>query len=136
MSQSDDAQAAQGEEELQAIEGEYIAAHAAHDEQSGESAESEAGIDAVQMIASMLHLSCAIIAPAWEVSESEAGALAAAYVPLVEKYMPGGLRFGPELQAIAVTMIVFGPRIGKPRKNHTDSKTEKNADNEGATGGV
>lgn len=58
-----------------------------------------------------------LLAPAWNVQDEEVKALADAYAALIEKYWPGGLQgFGVELNALLVTLAVFGPRLKMPRK--------------------
>jgi hypothetical protein len=56
-----------------------------------------------------------ILAPAWEVTDGEKQLIAAAYAPVIDKYFPD-LDLGPELGAVAVTALVFGPRYSKPRR--------------------
>lgn len=56
-----------------------------------------------------------LLAPAWEVKCEEQRALADAYGTILDKYFPAGItRWGAELNAIVVTVMVFYPRRGMP----------------------
>ncbi len=59
----------------------------------------------------------AILAPNWNLKDSEVTQLAQAYAVVIEKYFPGGAQgFGPELAAAMLTIGILAPRINKPRK--------------------
>jgi len=51
----------------------------------------------------------------WKLADQERSDLADAYATLLEKYFPN-FRSGPELAAIVVTFVVFGPRIAETAK--------------------
>ena len=56
-----------------------------------------------------------LLAPAWEVKREEQRALADAYGTVLDKYFPAGItKWGAELNAIVVTVMVFYPRRGMP----------------------
>ena len=57
-----------------------------------------------------------IIAPGWEVTPDEIDMLAESYADVLNKYFPGGISLGVEINALFCTAIIFGPRMGKPRK--------------------
>ncbi len=58
-----------------------------------------------------------LLAPAWNVQDQEVDALSDAYAALIDKYWPGGLQgFGVEINALLITLAVFGPRLKMPRK--------------------
>ncbi len=64
-----------------------------------------------------------IIAPGWNVQQSEVEMLAGAYSALLQKYFPDGPgNFGPELGAVAITIAVVGPRLRLARKPKTEEK--------------
>lgn len=54
------------------------------------------------------------VCPGWEITDQERGWLAKSYAAVIDKYFPDGIR-SPELAALAVTVIVFAPRRGRPR---------------------
>lgn len=58
----------------------------------------------------------ATLAPNWNIEKSEIEQLAKVYGAVVDKYFPGGIILGPEISAVMLTLAIFGPRIGKPRK--------------------
>lgn len=71
-----------------------------------------------------------IFCPAWNLKGAEIEQLAEAYAPVLDKYMPGGMSFGVELNAVLVTALIIGPRMKTPRKPEQDqepknSETEK-----------
>lgn len=72
-----------------------------------------------ELIVQLLIPTFQLMAPAWNVQESEIDALGEAYAAVLSKYCPEGLsRWGPELTAGLTTVAVFGPRMraGLPRK--------------------
>lgn len=121
MSETEAVEKTQGEVELDALEGEYIAADAEAPGQAQPEAEAQ-GVEQKQMLAALLHLTLSAVAPAWEVQEGECAALAESYDAVIQKYWPGGLKIGPEFTAVAVTLAVFGPRWKKPRRKDDASE--------------
>jgi len=70
-----------------------------------------------------------LLAPAWNVQDQEVEALADAYAALLDKYWPGGLQgFGVEINALLITLAVFGPRLKMPRKIEEKVVTEGEGD--------
>ena len=58
-----------------------------------------------------------IMAPAWNVTPAECKALGQGVAPVLAKYFPGGASNpGPEDTAVVTVAVIFGPRIGTPRK--------------------
>lgn len=68
-----------------------------------------------QVLAKMLFMLFSTVAPAWQVQEHECEMLGGAYADVLNKYFPN-LELGVELTAVAATLIVFGPRRGKPMR--------------------
>jgi len=73
-------------------------------------------IDTKKELAVLLSPVFGIIAPAWEVTDDEIDLLAESYADAINKYFPDGLSLGVEVGAIMSTVMIFGPRWGKPRK--------------------
>lgn len=79
-----------------------------------------------ELIAVIVYQGAAILAPRWEITRQEAQSLGEAYGPLVAKHFPDGLgAWELELQAAAITAMIFAPRIGKPRKDSEPEKSEQ-----------
>lgn len=57
-----------------------------------------------------------IFFPAWGIQQKEIDELAKAWAAVIDKYMPGGLSLGVEINAALITAMIVGPRVGKPRK--------------------
>lgn len=57
-----------------------------------------------------------ILAPNWNVTPDEVDIVAEAYADVINKYFPGGLSLGVEVNALMATALIFGPRLGTPRK--------------------
>ena len=56
-----------------------------------------------------------LLAPAWDVKREEQRALADAYGTVLDKYFPAGItKWGAELNAIVISVMVFYPRRGMP----------------------
>jgi len=87
------------------LQGEYIPKAEAAEQQPSK----------VEILAAMYKLAADLLAPAWEIQQSECLVLAGAHVPLFDKYF-GSFDLGVELTAVMATAMVFGPRIGKPHK--------------------
>lgn len=84
---------------------------------TAEQAHEKAVQEYAEVLQPVLHMGFAVLAPAWEVSPTEAEALSAAYAPLLQKYWPDATsRFGPEITAAVCTAAILAPRFGKPRK--------------------
>lgn len=85
------------------------------DEPGAETKESPAEISTAELLAAVLKPTFAIVCPAWKITDKETQSLADAYGKVLDKYFPD-LSFGVELEALMITVIVFGPRYGKPSK--------------------
>lgn len=70
-----------------------------------------------ELIAPIVAMVCAVVVPAWEITQAEQEQLSGAYAAVVDKYFPEGLPMGPELGALLVTAAVVMPRLGKPTKH-------------------
>lgn len=94
-------------EQAEGVQGEY---------QPGEKAKPEnPGPSTGEMIAGLLSITFnKVLAPKrgrhWELTNKEAEAAGDAYGALLDKYFPG-FSIGPEGAAVAVTLVVFGPRV-------------------------
>jgi len=70
-----------------------------------------------RLLSQLLGLAFPILAPAWRVQPAECEILAGAWAPVLDKYAPGLVSsFGIEVQAVAVTLAIIGPRLRMPRK--------------------
>lgn len=70
-----------------------------------------------ELLAGLLVPLTQVLAPAWGVTEAECKTLGDAWGCVVDKYFPSGLgAYGVEISAVLVTVAVFGPRWGRPRK--------------------
>lgn len=75
--------------------------------------EAEAEVSTADVINELLAPTFDLLAPAWEIKLEERRALADAYGLVLDKYFPAGIsKWGAELNAIAVTVMVFYPRRG------------------------
>lgn len=84
--------------------------------QTEQKPEDQSKIPTASIAAGAFHTTFNLLAPAWQISQQECGALGEAWAPILDKYLPGILDniFGA---AIATTMIVVGPRLGHPMKH-------------------
>ena len=57
-----------------------------------------------------------LLAPNWNIQPAEIEALSSAYAALAVKYLPNVSSMGPEIGAAMVTLAIFAPRRGVPRK--------------------
>lgn len=108
--------------EARAVEGEYIPKDDPRAQQGAPGAP-EAESETAELIAAVLEPAFAVLAPNWEVTGDECRMLAQAYGPLADKYFPD-LNLGVEVKAVLVTLVVFGPRLNKPRKVEPKKKPE------------
>lgn len=59
----------------------------------------------------------ATLCPNWNVTNEECSNVAQAWGPVLDKYLPDWVtRFGVEVNAVLITLLVFGPRWSTPRK--------------------
>ena len=66
-----------------------------------------------------------LLAPAWNIQESEIEALSDAYSGVLQKYFPDGTKaVGAELGAALVTIAIFAPRVSLPRVVVDDSQSD------------
>ena len=89
-----------------------------------------------EMLAPLLGAAFRLLVPAWGVEEVESRELAAAWAAVLDKYFPGGVPIGVEVNALIVTLAVFGPRWDKPRRlaPPKSSSTAPAADGDGGKG--
>jgi len=87
----------------------------------------EPEISTSELLAPILGIGFATLAPNWKVSPDEVNQLSQAYGALIDKYLPdNGLdRFGPEISAIMVTAMIIMPRASIPRKEKKIEKPKK-----------
>lgn len=64
-------------------------------------------------LAQMLLPMFAVMRPSWAITGDECVLLAESWVPVINKYFPD-FEFGVEFNAVAATMMVFGPRLLAP----------------------
>lgn len=77
--------------------------------------EAELEVKTADVIYELLIPTFDLLAPAWDVKCEEQRALADAYGTVLDKYFPAGImKWGAELNAIVVTVMVFYPRRGMP----------------------
>ena len=73
-------------------------------------------VDTKKELAALLGPTFQILAPGWQVSAQEVDLLAESYADVLDKYFPGGVSLGVEVNAVLCTFMIFGPRWGHPRK--------------------
>lgn len=69
-----------------------------------------------QLISALIHGTCRVVCPNWEITEAESDLLAEVYIPVLDKYLGSAWAESPEIVAILATLGIFGARQGKPRK--------------------
>lgn len=75
----------------------------------------EPDVPTAELVAMILGPAFAIVAPNWNVRESEIDQLGKAYGAVLDKYFPDGLgNYGAELTAVFCTLAIVAPRRGKP----------------------
>lgn len=86
----------------------------------------EPEISTSELIAPILNIGFATLAPNWKISGEEVEQLSQAYGALLDKYLPdNGLdKYGPEISAIMVTAMIVMPRAAIPRKHKKIEKIE------------
>lgn len=100
-----------------ALEGEFI--QAGEGEQAGANGTAgpaPPGPSTGKVISALLRPTFDLLAPAWNVSDTECENLGDAYGTVLDKYFPD-FDLGPEVAALFVTFAVFGPRMRTPRHN-------------------
>ena len=73
-------------------------------------------IPTAELVAPLVGLFCATVAPAWNIGPVEQEQLAGVYAAVIDKYFPGGVPMGPEVGAVMVTAAIVVPRLGQPLK--------------------
>lgn len=74
-------------------------------------------IPTAEMLNAVLVPMFATLCPAWSVTNDECKQVAQAWGPVLDKYLPDwATRFGLEVNAVLITVLVFGPRWSTPRK--------------------
>ncbi|MFK5948524.1 MAG: hypothetical protein QM500_07115 [Methylococcales bacterium] len=64
----------------------------------------------------VVSFACDILAPNWQIQESEKEILSESYADVLDKYFPNSMgNFGIEFNALLVTVAIFAPRIKTPR---------------------
>ncbi|NKF52785.1 hypothetical protein G3R49_19700 [Shewanella sp. WXL01] len=88
-------------------------------------------VSGAEIIAPVVQLGCALLAPNWDIQPEEQQALADSYGALIDKYFPDGAgSFGVELNALLITGAIVTPRLGKPRRIEKDIDTTREAAND------
>lgn len=85
------------------------------DVRAGEVAEDQPDLPTKDIVLMAVSPLIDILAPAWGVTDQEKEMLAGAYAPVIDKYFPD-VGMSVEFSAIAVTAIIFAPRLSMPRK--------------------
>lgn len=101
-------------------------------EQIAENEEMEAAgpqIPTAELLAPVVGLLCAVVVPAWEVSQPEQTALCETYAAVIDKYFPDGLNVGVEMAALTMTAAIVMPRMGKPMKYIEAESEQEEGDN-------
>jgi hypothetical protein len=82
-----------------------------------------------EILKPVLGMGFGILAPNWQVSDSEVEQLSECYGQLVDKYFPKGVgNYGLEINAIMLTGAIVLPRLKMPRKAAPQPETEKDGD--------
>lgn len=105
------------------------------DSTAGQEQEQAAAVSTADMLLPIISVTFDMLCPAWKVTADEKKALAEAYAGVLDKYFPDGLPLGVEINALLISVMVFGPRMGKPPR-HIDAEStrvpdEKPAENAG-----
>ena len=107
--------------------GDFVPEPAAIDEGPGDDGQT---IPTAELVAPLVGLLCATVAPAWNISPEEQQQLSGAYAAVIDKYFPDGVPLGPEVGAVMVTAAIVMPRLGQPLKVEKEAtpEGEKEAD--------
>ncbi|MCW8917476.1 MAG: hypothetical protein OQL08_01465 [Gammaproteobacteria bacterium] len=111
--------AAPPEEFDQAAEFEALAAEAEQLEPTDDTPPEDLpppGPSTAEVLGQVIGPACAILAPGWQIQPEEVEQLSISYAAVVDKYWPGGVNLGPEISAALITVAIFGPRLGMPRR--------------------
>lgn len=73
-------------------------------------------IDTKDQLSMLMGPMFGVLFPAWNLQPEEIDGLAEAYAKVADKWFPGGLNLGVELEALMITAMIFGPRLKMPRK--------------------
>ena len=98
------------------------------------------GPGAAEVLFPILQMGFGVVAPNWNVQDSEVQQLAECYGQLTDKYFPDGLGdYGVEISAVMVTAAIVLPRLKLPRKIEqkpaeaaNDSQYSQEAANDGS----
>lgn len=117
--QEEEKKGSENEEAIQALEGVLVEDFEPGPDDVSGADEKGLELETSQVLLMVIGPLADILAPAWGITETEKKTLAEAYAPVIDKYWPD-LAVWPEVTAIAVTGIVFAPRIGKPRQEQQE----------------
>lgn len=82
-----------------------------------ESTPPQPDIPTTEMLNAVLVPMFATLCPNWVVTNEECAQVAQAWGPVLDKYFPDWVtKFGVEVNAVLITVLVFGPRWSTPRK--------------------
>jgi|GEM_PF-6167491 len=107
------------------------------DAEAGEGIDSGAGVqvadaapvpleDLSPIMGSIVTSTVEILCPAWGITPEEISQLAAAYGAVANKYLPAFVgRYGLEINAALVTLVIIGPHIGQPRHESPSSQDDQ-----------
>ena len=91
-------------------------------------------IPTAEMLAAALVPMFSMLCPNWCVTNEECSQVAAAWGPVLDKYLPDwATKFGVEVNAVLITVLVFGPRWSTPRKIEVIQKEKTEPVNVAAT---
>lgn len=98
-------------------------------EEIAEQAEADAVAELTVPLTMLIAGAGAILAPNWQITQEESGALAEVYAPVITKYFPNMANFsgGVEMNAAMVTLGIVGARVmaGTPRKLEPETDNEQ-----------
>jgi hypothetical protein len=141
MSEAAATQEAPQEHDSQAAEFEQlereIMQEAANDAGPVQQPQQQQGPGAAEVLFPILQMGFGVMAPNWNVQDSEVQQLAECYGQLTDKYFPDGLGdYGVEISAVMVTAAIVLPRLKLPRKVEqkaaNDSEYSQEAANDGS----
>jgi len=114
----DESKAAFDEDGLNALESEVLGGIQQDAEAVGDIQQGAVVVDEEMslLVAGVLGMGFAVLAPNWQVQQQEVEQLTEAYTALLSKYCPDGLGgYGVEIAAIMMTFAVVAPRLSTPR---------------------
>lgn len=86
----------------------------------------------LELVTNVVGVTAHTFAPNWDLKPTEIRDISSAYAKLLQKYLPdnGFDKYGEEINAVLITLIIVQSRKGKPLK--IDEKPKKNSSSNGS----